>query len=301
MNSRPFFSVVIPVYNRAELFSDTLTSVLGQRFKDFEIVVVNDGSTDNTASVLQTLASKDPRVKILYQQNKERGAARNNGLSNSNGKYVVFFDSDDIMHENHLEVLHKNILELNYPFFIATKFDFVNESGKHRSSDLKFVRQGYYDYTFFLNGNSLACNICIKKDNPGLVLFEEDRRYAIKEDWLFLLVNTQKEKLYIIDEITLSMTDHPDRSMRSDNNEIIRKTILAYEWILKRLSLTKTEQNILLTHVNYFCGIHSYLENKKGESINYSLKAIETGGIKLKYVSLLLKSIVGRKVISSLK
>lgn len=297
MKDKPFFSIVIPTYNRAAILKNTLTTISNQTFTDFEIIVVDDGSNDNTQSVLYALANIDPRIKTIRQENKERGAARNNGFQKAVGEYVVFFDSDDIMHINHLDTLHKNILKENYPLFIATKFDFINESGKHRSSDINFLKSGYYDYQLFLNGNPLACNACVKKDNPTLHLFEENRKYSIKEDWMFLIQNLKSNKLFIIDSVTISMFDHQNRSMRSDNNLIIERTILALDWIMEKLILTAHEKRILTAHVNYFCAIHSYLDDKRKKGIRFILSAIKNGGIKLKYISLFAKLIIGRKLI----
>ena len=301
MNEHPFFSIVVPTYNRSAILLNTLQTILKQTYNDFEIIVVDDGSTDNTTEIIQPILLNEKRVKLFKQINKERGAARNFGFSKSNGTYVIFFDSDDLMHENHLLVLLKNIKEQNFPLFIATKFDFINDKGNHFPSDICRLQQGNYNYKLFLSGNPLACNICIKKPNPGLFLFEEDRRYAIKEDWLFMLQNLQKHQLFLIDSITISMFDHADRSMRSNNKDIIMRTQYALKWILDKIDLTISEKRELNAHVNYFCGIHSYLDNNKNESIDYSLKAIQLGGIKMKYISLLFKSIVGKKIVSLLK
>ena len=301
MNEHPFFSIVVPTYNRSAILLNTLQTILKQTYNDFEIIVVDDGSTDNTTEIIQPVLLNEKRVKLFKQINKERGAARNFGFSKSNGTYVIFFDSDDLMHENHLLVLLKNIKEQNFPLFISTKFDFINDKGNHFTSDICRLKQGNYNYKLFLSGNPIACNICIKKPNPGLFLFEEDRRYAIKEDWLFMLQNLKKHQLFLIDSITISMFDHADRSMRSNNKDIIIRTQYALKWILDKIDLTISEKRELNAHVNYFCGIHSYLDNNKNESINYSLKAIQLGGIKMKYISLLLKSIVGKKIVSLLK
>jgi glycosyltransferase involved in cell wall biosynthesis len=301
MKNQPFFSVVIPVYNRTTILLKTLASILKQSYRDFEIIVVDDGSTEDVEANLSEVIKKNPEVKLIRQENKERGAARNTGLRNASGNYIVFFDSDDLMHEDHLQVLHDNIVNVDYPNFIATKFDFVNENGKQYSSDMCRLKQGYYDYRLFLSGNPLACNICVKKDNPELCMFEEDRKYSIKEDWMFMLENLQKQKLFIIDKVTITMFDHQQRSMRSNNSKIIRRTQLAYEWIIRKVKLTQSEKKILQAHVSYFSGIHSYLDNKRKESINFSMKAIRNGGLKLKYVSLLLKSVIGRELIGKLK
>lgn len=90
--ARPQFSVIVPVYNRADSVAMALDSVLDQSFQDFELIVIDDGSTDRTASVLQRYAD---RARLFRQANRGAGAARNCGLAQARGRYAAFLDSDD--------------------------------------------------------------------------------------------------------------------------------------------------------------------------------------------------------------
>jgi glycosyltransferase involved in cell wall biosynthesis len=101
----PFFSVVIPVYNRAGLLKEALQSVLSQSEQDFEIVVVDDGSEDDPGSVVTELA--DPRIVVLHQENRGGGAARNTGIDQAHGRYIAFLDSDDRFLPHHLAAMRK--------------------------------------------------------------------------------------------------------------------------------------------------------------------------------------------------
>jgi glycosyltransferase involved in cell wall biosynthesis len=101
----PFFSVIVPAYNRADSISKVINSVLVQSFKDFELILVNDGSTDDTLSCINTF-TVDNRIKVYSQLNKGVSAARNTGIERSTGKYVVFLDSDDIVEKNWLNDFH---------------------------------------------------------------------------------------------------------------------------------------------------------------------------------------------------
>ena len=89
-------SVIIPAYNRAETLPVALDSLLAQTYVDFEAIVVDDGSTDNTRAVAEEYCKKDPRIIYYYQENKERSAARNQGIRLSRGEYITFLDSDDM-------------------------------------------------------------------------------------------------------------------------------------------------------------------------------------------------------------
>lgn len=103
----PFFTVILPTFNRATRTQQAIASVIDQTFPDWELIVVDDGSTDNTAAVVR--AFNDPRILYVFQTNSERSAARNKGLSLSKGEYVCFLDSDDRYTPEHLQVLQTTI------------------------------------------------------------------------------------------------------------------------------------------------------------------------------------------------
>ncbi len=106
----PKISVIIPVYNQEKFLSNCLDSVINQDLEDIEIICVDDGSTDKTYEILQFYASKDPRIKILQQENKFAGSARNLGMSIATGEYIHFLDSDDFLFPNIYKRLY-NILK----------------------------------------------------------------------------------------------------------------------------------------------------------------------------------------------
>lgn len=296
---KPFFSIVVPTYNRSQLIIPTIESILGQTYTDWELIIVDDGSTDNTMAFLSEKYGKYENIRLISQKNAERGAARNNGLRNAKGEYVCFLDSDDRFKPNHLETLNEFIQQENHPDFICTKF-YLHRNNKTYPGDIVKYKQGYYDYHLFLSGNPLACNICVRKGNPGLFPFEEDRSYAVKEDWLFLLQNLRNNKMFLIDRVTIEMEDHDNRSMRADNDKIISKTHHAYEWIKSKLDLPENEDKELHAHVMYLSAVHSYLDNNRGKTISYISQAIRLRGWQKKYITLLIKGIAGRTIIRTI-
>jgi glycosyltransferase involved in cell wall biosynthesis len=297
--SIPFFSVVIPTYNRAGLIASTLKSVLEQDFINFEILVVDDGSKDDTAKVVRTFT--DTRLYYLPKENAERGAARNYGFARAKGTYVLFLDSDDLLHVNHLAVLHKNIQSATTPpDFIATKYDF-DRDGQRRPSEMALLKAGPLDFNKFLSGNILACNICVRRANPMLQKFEEDRRYAAVEDWMFMLQNTQNGAVVqLIDAVTLTMNDHDQRSMRADNQGLIRRLDLAGHWMQQHLVLTPAQRRMLLGRVYYLCAIHAYADGHRAQAWNFAWQAAP--GLNTKATVLLLTRILlGPRLVSLLK
>ena len=111
----PKISVIIPVYNRQDIVAHTVQSVLNQTDRDLEVLVVDDGSTDDTRAVIQNLA--DSRVNYFYKANDGPASARNFGLSKARGEYIAFLDSDDLWPENYLQVILANLE--NCPGFSA--------------------------------------------------------------------------------------------------------------------------------------------------------------------------------------
>jgi glycosyltransferase involved in cell wall biosynthesis len=99
----PSVSVIIPAYNVESYIEQCLDSILAQTLRDFELIVVDDGSTDATADILQRYASRDERVSVVQQQNKFAGAARNAGMERAHGKYLSFIDADDFVEPHFFE------------------------------------------------------------------------------------------------------------------------------------------------------------------------------------------------------
>ncbi|MCF8461082.1 MAG: glycosyltransferase family 2 protein [Flavobacteriales bacterium] len=117
----PFFSVIIPTYNRAHSILESVNSVLSQDFGNFELLVIDDGSTDETQNILRPILEKDNRFRYVYQNNTERSAARNHGIKLALGTYICFLDSDDIYLPDHLSQFHKTITANEFPvaMFVA--------------------------------------------------------------------------------------------------------------------------------------------------------------------------------------
>ena len=100
----PYFSVIMPAFNRQQLIEVSVGSVLNQTFGDFELIVIDDGSTDNTVQILEQI--NDPRLIVLKQTNAGPGAARNRGIGVAKGEYVAFLDSDDLYLPWTLQIYH---------------------------------------------------------------------------------------------------------------------------------------------------------------------------------------------------
>lgn len=107
----PFFSIIIPVYNIEKYISYCVNSVLAQSFDDYEIVLVDDGSSDNCFQICDEFAKKDKRIHVIHQENKGLSEARNAGIEKSKGEYIIFLDGDDWIGEQDTFFFLKNVID----------------------------------------------------------------------------------------------------------------------------------------------------------------------------------------------
>lgn len=136
MENQALISVIIPVYNVEEYLRECIDSILNQTYQNFEIILVDDGSTDSSGTICDEYVDKDDRVSVVHQKNAGPSKTRNTGLENATGKYIYFLDSDDYIEKNTLELLI-NTAESNdadLVFFDALSF----------ADDGSEVKQGYF-------------------------------------------------------------------------------------------------------------------------------------------------------------
>src|SRR5690606_29093225 len=116
------FSVVIPLYNKASNISKTILTVLNQNFSKFEIIIVNDGSTDNSLDIVKTFS--DERIVVIDQKNGGVSKARNTGIEHAKNDWIAFLDADDLWKPNHLETIYEMIIRFpNYDVY-STSFEY---------------------------------------------------------------------------------------------------------------------------------------------------------------------------------
>ena len=113
MNESPLISVIVPVYNVEEYLTQCIESIINQTYTNLEIILVDDGSTDQSGKICDEYAIKDDRIQVIHKENRGVGSARNVGLDTSKGEYVSFVDSDDYVDKNYIKILLKQMLEHN--------------------------------------------------------------------------------------------------------------------------------------------------------------------------------------------
>lgn len=106
----PFFSIIIPVYNAEHFLRDCLDSIENQSFKDWELIIINDGSTDNSCSIIKHFLTQNPKIILIEQDNNGVSYSRNQGLDKAKGNYIVFVDADDILYPGALEIAYSYLI-----------------------------------------------------------------------------------------------------------------------------------------------------------------------------------------------
>lgn len=226
INNPTFFTIVVPTYNRAHLLPKTLENILQQTYLHYEIVIVDDGSTDNTEEVVQKYISDE--VHYYKKPNAERAAARNYGTFKAKGDYINWNDSDDLMKENNLEEAAKLVKKTNNPELFAVGYQYVDTTGKliYESNFSDNVNQDLY------KGNQFAMNsIFVRKDIALANLFNEDRELSASEDYELWLRLAAKYKIYTGEARTAYYIWHDERStvtMRNPTQLIKRYSKFLY-------------------------------------------------------------------------
>ena len=128
MDKQLFFSIILPAYNASAFLSSTLKSILSQEYANFEVLLINDGSTDNTEVICEHYANLDKRIFFISKQNEGVSITRNKGLEIAKGKYILFIDADDILYPKALTTIH-NFLKNKEVDYLRYEYQTINEKG----------------------------------------------------------------------------------------------------------------------------------------------------------------------------
>jgi glycosyltransferase involved in cell wall biosynthesis len=144
-------SIVIPTFNSEKFIAETIESIQTQTFTNWEVVVVDDGSSDKTVSILSKIAQLDKRIHFFQlEKNSGAGIARNLALSKANGRYIAFLDSDDLWKPTKLEKQIKFMTKNNLPFTFSF-YDCIDEEGKPLNKRVEAPRNLSYNQLFYCN------------------------------------------------------------------------------------------------------------------------------------------------------
>ena len=225
-------SIIVPIYNTEKYLRQCLDSILNQTYTNFEVLLVNDGSTDSSGMICQEYVENDSRFRYFEKENGGASSARNLGLERSGGAYITFIDSDDWVEPNYLDVLYTALKENDTDVAISTykRFaqdgvfylrsysreddEFLNIGTRSRDSFLEILpRLGELDHSFYSISSKL-----IKREIIGNLLFDEQVSYAEDLNFFFHLYLGVESVVYVRDYTYVHRTH--DASTSQNVNEL---------------------------------------------------------------------------------
>jgi GT2 family glycosyltransferase len=256
MNNSPFFSILVPTYNQCHYLGEALDSLINQTDNDWEAIIVNDGSTDNTANILEIYAQKDSRFEVIHKENGGTGSALNLALSHARGEWICWLSSDDLFELNKLAIHRKWIYaNPNYKFFFSNFQQLVGTTGKiiNLNPDLgKKIPPIEFQVIEMLRRNYVAGNsICIDREawlDTGY--FNEGLRYAQDYDmWLRLMI---KYKALFIPEFTYLQRIYPEQESQRFSDFCLYDSAKSSIQVLNKYDLEDLFPSVDLQNTNLF-------------------------------------------------
>jgi len=242
-NKHPKLSIIVPVYNTEKYLEECLEKLTNASFKDIEIICVNDGSTDNSELILKKYKTKDGRIKLLNQENKGLGSARNRGLEAACGEYITFVDSDDYIDIFAYEKLLENIKDADIACFGVEIFGDVSPFIKRMDEKYYKIRyKGRHKLNdkLKINTNASVCNKIFKRNliEKYKIKFPEKLHY---EDFFFYWA-------YIIRAKNAYFTNEPFYKYRRHKGSIMSKTFSGKGFPKEHLHIANRLYNYLVEH-----------------------------------------------------
>ncbi len=263
----PFFSIIIPTYNRFYFLKIAVESVLHQIFEDFELIIVDDGSTDNTEKIIEDFTKRYPlkTIRYFYQQNRGPGSARNKGINESKGKYICFLDSDDRFLHHKLEITYSYIKK--YPdckIFHTEEIWYRNGKLLPQKKYHKKPQGIVFKYALRLCCISIS-TACIHKS-----IFEDigkfDENMPVCEDYDFWLRVTSKYPVKLIPEyLTIKEGGHPDQQSKK-YPALDKYRIYAIKKLLENNTLDEEKRNLAIEELKKKCSIYIKGALKRGKN-----------------------------------
>ncbi len=248
----PLVSIIIPTYNRAHLICETLDSIIAQTYTNWGCIVVDDGSIDETAIVMNAYINKDSRFQLHKRPtHKPKGAnaCRNIGLEYATGDYVVFFDSDDLMSPNHLEV-KVSAMQIHNCDYVITKTKFIDDVKKVAGNNYRFNTYPLTAFNYVSQAlNWLTYDVCIKAKLAKSIQFNELLQSGQEYNYFSKLVHVSINAQFIDEIVTLRR--YHETSIRSKLDTSYKKQESAFraKWYtycdLITIADIETKRNLL--------------------------------------------------------
>lgn len=268
-----FFSLVIVVYNKETVILDLLKTILYQNYPNFEVIVVDIGSQDNTAGVLKLV--NDERVRYFYKEHKTTGAARNYGVLQAGGDYITFIDADDLLYNIHLVKACDCMRKHHYPSVFHLSYEVRNDA--HECLKRVNKRKGAL-HNKILRGEYCTCSgLFIRHDVAGADLFHENTGLSGIEEWVLWLRLAARYDIPYSNVITSCLSEKHNRKNKQPDKDKVKTVINALTVSLHsdEAFMKKWGHMIKVIEARLFTGIALYMvkTGKKQQAAGYLLKA----------------------------
>lgn len=225
MNSHPLVSIIVPVYNVAKYLCECLDSCLAQTYKNIEVVVVNDGSTDDSSLIIEKYVAQDNRFKELRQKNQGLPRARINGVNFSSGDYILHLDGDDFLEVNCVELMVEAAINNGADMVYSDAYHWTNEGKKTpikiNPKDLP-INTGME----FLESN-IPMFVCMKMYRREIFLNLIPQNCNVSEDYFFNLQALPRcKKVFYVKECLYYYRMNPDSIMNSKMSNIAKQYLI---------------------------------------------------------------------------
>ena len=288
-------SIIVPIYNAQIYLEKCISSILSQSYKDFELILVDDGSKDESGKICDKWQKKDERIVVIHQENQGVSSARNEGLKRASGTFITFADADDIMKQNYLEVLVNEQDKSNADFVVAAF-----------AWDKRFNRKSYQFYENRIYKDNDVVNVGRKIDmGPWAKLykkciidennfhFRKDIKFA--EDRIFIFQYLRKCKVVSVIDNVIYMYNIKNQSSAvkkyySPFDEYMRTIFMTecdYHKAIQRDEISQNEKEDLIVFYFEWCLLH-YIEHSPKKELIYNIKKtcelIKAVGVKKDYL-----------------
>lgn len=252
---QPFFSIITPVYNAEKYIEKCIESIQDQTFSNFELLLVNDGSSDNSGELCDSYAVKDSRIQVFHKRNGGVSSARNFALDKAKGKYIIFLDSDDYFTLNALDVC-KDIITKNTLDILQFSLQGVLSNGT--PSDNTTIRQDTTETLlpdeYLGKGQLQVCagGSCIRRSIIEDYGIRFDEKIKLAEDQLFIISSILHSKRIKYEDIVLyNYLDNPESATHINKSKDVTNSIKALEDFIKDNPLSNDILNRQI--LNFVC------------------------------------------------
>lgn len=273
--SEPFFTMVVPTYNRAGVIRQTLMSLAAQTFRDYEVIIVDDGGKDETESVVKSVNTFP--FQYRWKENAERAAARNYGARLAKGQYINFFDSDDVAYPNHLQDAHAAIEKLGRPAILHLGYDIRDAEGNL----IRTVEDLPPELNDVLaEGNYLSCNgVFLRKDVALEFPFHEDRQLSASEDYELWLRLAARFTVHHVRTVSSTVVNHENRSvLKTDLEKLQARLRILVENLEKDHTFMERysdQLGRLKAYLHIYVALHLGMSrHPRGEGLGYLYRAL---------------------------